>query len=275
MSLSPISSANIETIDLLSLLPDDASLQKIIENSSYSVNKPFPHIQLDNFLPIEGIEAALNSFPSPSDTFWQKFKNLNEVKLANSVEKFIPPSIRNILYALNSQTFLIFLERITGIKGLIPDPYFTGGGLHQIQRGGKLGIHIDFNRDARLNLDRRLNLLIYLNKNWKEEYGGHLELWSTDGKKCIESILPVFNRCVIFSTTENSYHGHPHPLQCPEGFTRKSLALYYYSNGRSASEKVAGHSTIFIPHNKFSNAKSLVHRVLGQITPPIISRLFK
>ena len=139
------------------------------------------------------------------------------------------------------------LQELTGIEeAIIPDPHFEGGGLHQITPGGYLKVHVDFNRHSRLNLDRRINLLIYLNKDWQEEYGGNLELWDRNVSTCHRKILPIFNRCVIFNTNDFSYHGHPDPLTCPEGRTRKSLALYYYSNGRPASDLSGrAHSTVF------------------------------
>ena len=152
---------------------------------------------------------------------------------------------RLLLYQLNGSVFLQFLEQLTGIDGLIPDPYFGGGGLHQIERGGYLKVHADFNWHPKLRLDRRLNLLLYLNKDWKEAYGGHLELWSRNMTRCVQRILPIFNRCVIFSTTDTSYHGHPDPLRCPPSITRKSLALYYYTNGRPEQEQSAPHDTLF------------------------------
>jgi Rps23 Pro-64 3,4-dihydroxylase Tpa1-like proline 4-hydroxylase len=119
------------------------------------------------------------------------------------------------------------------------------GGLHQIERGGFLDVHIDFNVHPKLRLDRRLNMLIYLNHDWPEEYGGHLELWSRDMTSCEKRILPLFNRTVIFSTTDGSFHGHPRPLSCPEGRTRKSVSLYYYTSGRPEEERSPAHDTIF------------------------------
>jgi Rps23 Pro-64 3,4-dihydroxylase Tpa1-like proline 4-hydroxylase len=146
---------------------------------------------------------------------------------------------------MNSWEMLHFLERLTGIDGLIPDPYFGGGGIHQIEPGGFLEVHADFNWHPKLRLDRRLNMLIYLNRDWPEEYGGHLELWDRQLRECVRSILPVFNRTVVFSTTDSSYHGHPRPLGCPPGRTRKSVSLYYYTNGRPDEERSAPHDTIF------------------------------
>lgn len=138
-----------------------------------------------------------------------------------------------MLYHLNSSTFLDFLSKITGIENLIADSYFEGGGMHQIRRGGKLKIHADFNRHPRYDLDRRLNALLYLNPDWQEEYGGNLELWDRHMTSCVVRIAPLFNRFVVFATTDFTYHGHPDPLTCPEDVTRKSLALYYYTHERA------------------------------------------
>ena len=157
-----------------------------------------------------------------------------EIKLQTKHERFIPLFTRQFLYALNSASFLKFLEELTGIDGLLGDPQFEGGGLHQIPAGGKLAIHVDFNRHSYYGLDRRLNLLVYLNKNWKEEYGGHFELWDRDMKQMMTKVAPLFNRIVIFTTSHISFHGHPDPLNCPSNVTRKSLALYYYTVGEVA-----------------------------------------
>ncbi|MCT7949703.1 2OG-Fe(II) oxygenase [Ancylothrix sp. C2] len=212
----------------------------------YAAAQPFPHIVIDNFLPEWVLEGILEEFPKPKSIDWQKFENSAEKKLASKGEMQMGDKTRLLLYQLNSSTFINFLEKLTGIDGLVPDPHFVGGGLHQIERGGFLKMHVDFNKHGQLKLDRRLNLLIYLNKNWQEEYGGYLELWDSEMTRCEKKILPIFNRCVVFSTTDFSYHGHPEPLTCPEGQTRKSLALYYYSNGRPAHEIAEeGHSTVF------------------------------
>jgi Rps23 Pro-64 3,4-dihydroxylase Tpa1-like proline 4-hydroxylase len=227
---------------------DPENLQKLAQQSrsAYAQAEPFPHIVVDNFLPEAVLDAVLAEFPDPKAIDWQKFEAAAERKLASKSEQQMGEATRLLLYQLNSSTFIEFLETLTGIEGLIADPHFTGGGLHQIERGGFLKMHVDFNRNERLKLDRRLNLLIYLNRDWKEEYGGHLELWDEQITQCGQKILPVFNRCVIFSTTDFSYHGHPEPLTCPEGMTRKSLALYYYSNGRPAHEtRIGDHSTVF------------------------------
>jgi hypothetical protein len=152
---------------------------------------------------------------------------------------------RDLLREFNSPGCLQFLETLTGIGNLMSDPYFEGGGLHQIEPGGFLKVHADFNWHPRLRLDRRLNLIVYLNKDWREEYNGHLELWDRSMSRAVRKVLPVFNRAVVFSTTSWAYHGHPEKLACPSGQTRKSLALYYYTNGRPEHEKEASHGVLW------------------------------
>jgi 2OG-Fe(II) oxygenase superfamily len=211
----------------------------------YVKAEPFPHIVIDDFLPRDVAERLVGEYPRPGSIEWIRFHDASGLKLATRNEIQMPEFTRTILAQLNSATFLQWLETLTSINGLVPDPYLEGGGLHQIERGGFLKIHADFNLHPRLRLDRRLNLLLYLNPDWKEDYGGHLELWNRTMTKCERKILPAFNRCVIFSTTDWAYHGHPEPLLCPEEMTRKSLALYYYSNGRPAEERSAEHTTLY------------------------------
>jgi hypothetical protein len=146
---------------------------------------------------------------------------------------------------LNGGLFLNFLEGLTGIEGLISDPHIRGGGLHEILREGALGVHADFNLHSRLNLWRRLNLLLYLNENWDPAWGGELELWDRAGKQRVKSIAPIFNRVVIFDTSNFSYHGHPHPLMCPPDRSRKSIALYYYTAQKPEGE-IDPHITLFL-----------------------------
>jgi len=235
--------------------------------SQYQSAEPFPHIVIDDFLPERFLNPVLERFPSPEELKWTRFNNSYEKKLAFARVEQLHPIIRDLLHFLNSSLVLQFLEKLTGISGLIPDPYFSGGGLHQIQRGGKLEVHVDFNKLENLKLDRRLNLIIYLNKDWKEAYGGHLDLWDRSLKRPVKRTLPIFNRCIIFSTTEYSYHGHPTPLSCPEGQSRKSIALYYYTNGRPAHEVSEVHGTKF----RGFSAKQVANALL----PPILYDVYR
>jgi len=242
---------------------------------TYSKAAPFPHIVFDNFFDPALVELVLAEFPRPDAIRWQQFDNEREIKLASATESSFGPTTRLLLYHLNSITFLEFLSAVTGISNLISDPSFEGGGLHQILPGGKLGVHADFNRHRTYGLDRRLNLLLYLNKDWREEYGGHLQLWDRDMTACGAKVLPLFNRVMIFGTTDFTYHGHPDPLQCPEGMTRKSLALYYFSNGRPAEEVSGDHSTLFRARHSQEFKATPAQRLRGiarDLLPPIIAR---
>ncbi|PIE24038.1 MAG: proline hydroxylase [Planctomycetota bacterium] len=241
---------------------------------TYRGGDPFPHIVIDNFFPEPIVDQVLDEFPSPASYEWQEFKNSRERKLASSNEKLLGPATRRLIWEMNSQVFLEFLQVLTGIDNLISDPMLLGGGLHQIERGGKLGLHADFNKHQQYKLDRRLNLLLYLNKDWEEEYGGHFELWDRDVKRCAKKVLPIFNRIAVFSTTEHSWHGHPDPLNCPEGMSRKSLALYYYTNGRPENEEAAEHSTVFRtrPGEVLEREKTGPKIGLRDFVPPIMLR---
>lgn len=250
-------------------------MEEIIRTKSeeYARAQPYPHIVIDNFFEDWILETILAEFPRPADKNWDRHDFPAEVKLQSKDEQLMPLFTRQFLYALNSATFLKFLERLTGIDKLISDPQFEGGGLHQIQRGGKLAIHVDFNKHSYYGLKRRLNVLVYLNKDWKDEYGGHFELWNSDMTRMVSKIAPIFNRVVVFSTVQNSYHGHPDPLLSPAGVTRKSLALYYYTVEGDQNEAVDGrHSTLFQerPGERF---KLTGRQVARDLTPPVLWRL--
>jgi len=242
---------------------------------SYLNAKPYPHVVFDNFFDPGLLEYVLQEFPKPGQIRWQSFENEREIKLASASEASFGPVTRLLLYHLNSITFLEFLSGVTGIENLLPDPAFEGGGLHQIVPGGKLGIHADFNKHSRYQLDRRLNLLLYLNKDWRDEYGGHLELWDRDMTHCEAKVAPLFNRVMVFGTTDFTYHGHPDPLQCPEGMTRKSLALYYFSNGRPQQELSGVHTTLFRARREDefrATPRQRLRNFVKDLVPPIVAR---
>jgi hypothetical protein len=214
-------------------MSDEAWKAELLEQ--YKVAKPYPHLVFDNFFDPEVLDKVIAEFPDPED-LGVKFNNAREIKRATSSEAEIPPFSRAFIHGLNSGTFLSFLEDVTGIDGLVADPHLVGGGFHALPRGGKLAIHTDFNYHKRLRLDRRINVLVYLNKDWPEEYGGQFEAWMPNGQKPEASYLPLFNRMVIFGTNDYTFHGNPVPVACPESRSRRSIAMYYYTNGRPESE---------------------------------------
>jgi hypothetical protein len=234
---------------------------------------------LDNLFDEEILNQVLAEFPSADGIDWVKFNNPNERKLASRDELQFGFYTRTFIHILNSKPFLNFLEKLTGIDNLIPDPSLEGGGLHQILPGGLLKVHADFNKHYHTNLDRRLNVLIYLNKDWEETFGGFFELWDIDMKAAVVKILPLFNRMALFSTTSTSYHGHPDALTCPSDRSRKSIALYYYTNGRPQDEIIEGleaHTTLFKSRagtNEIVAAKSTqspLKEIAKKFIPPIV-----
>lgn len=216
--------------------------EDIFENQAEAYQKadPFPFAQFENFLEATTARQAMEAFPKVKDQGWIHYMHVNEKKHGLNKMDLIPPFLQEVIRALNSDEFVKILSKVTGIEGLKADPSLEGGGLHQSQRGGFLNIHADFTvHPHKRNWRRRVNLLIYLNEGWMPEYKGELELWTRDMKECRQRISPVFNRCVIFNTDEDSYHGLPDPIQCPEGMTRKSIALYYFTEEKEAPKKRA------------------------------------
>lgn len=218
----------------------------------YKNNKPFPHIVIDDFIQGAKLEEILDNFPPQNQPMKRKSNSVNLAdgrpaqllkKSYSDMEVSFP--VRQLLWQLNSGAFIGWLEQITGIDGLLPDPVLNGAGVHVTDRGGLLRIHADFNRHPKYHLERRINLLLYLNKDWEESYGGALELWNKTMTSCEQRILPIAGRCVIFSTTSHSYHGHPDPVACPDQMSRRSIALYYYTNGRPVEEQNEAHSTLW------------------------------
>lgn len=243
----------------------------------YGNAKPFPHIAIDNFFRPEVLLRLIDEFPGPTAANWLKYKAPTEKdKLQSTSELTMPPAVRDIIGAFNSSTFVKFLERLTGIDGIIPDPHLHGGGMHQTMTGGHLKMHVDYNLHRQWRLDRRLNVILYLNDGWQEQWGGALELWDSDDNNnmtaCAQKFYPVANRLVIFSTTERSWHGHPDALACPADRTRKSIALYYYTNGRPKEELPEFHNTIFVERPgevfRYVGFKDLIH----DLTPPILAK---
>jgi Rps23 Pro-64 3,4-dihydroxylase Tpa1-like proline 4-hydroxylase len=243
----------------------------------YLANKPFPHIYFDNFLPQAVADLALETFPDPDKIDWLRHRGADQHrKLAFDNAEFLPGPLRDILFFLNSRPMLQFLETLTGIQNIFGDPYYNGGGLHQIKPGGSLEVHADYSYHPKLKVDRRINVLVYLNKDWKEEYGGHFELWNRELTQAEAKILPIFNRCAIFSTTSYSYHGHPTPLTCPPDRTRKSIATYYFSNGRPAEDETSAHAVAFVRRAGHKEPVAVQLKSVGrQLMPPIFVDLYR
>ena len=204
-----------------------------LENSDnyynqFILNKPFPHFVIDDFLENESAKKILNNFKI--NKHWTNSSLVNNYKKYGlNNRKYMDKNCNDVIDELGSDAFIQILSKVTGIKNIFLDPHLDGGGLHQIFNGGSLNLHTDFNSHTiEKKWKRVLNIIIYLNENWVEEYNGNLEFWDDKIKKKGKSIMPIFNRCVIFQTNKKSFHGHPETLNLPQNISRKSLAAYYF-----------------------------------------------
>lgn len=221
-------SAAVTTTPVLALDRLERDLPQLAER--YRSAEPFPHAVLDGLLPADVAARAAQEHAALPDELWRAYVHLNERKYAHNRPADWGPTLRALVEQLNHPSFVRVLERLTGIEGLLPDPDLDGAGLHRIPSGGFLNVHADFTAHHRHpHLRRRVNLLLFLNPDWEAAWGGALELWSRDMRRCVTAIEPLGNRAVVFSTDEASYHGHPEPLRCPEDVQRRSLALYYFT----------------------------------------------
>ena len=210
-------------------------------------SEPFEYFYIDNFLKKSFAEAILESYPSYNSAkdIGREFNAVNEKKKIQITDSSLfPEPVKKLNEILLSEQFLNILSYVFNIPDLISDPELAGGGIHETEEGGRLDVHIDFNYNEDSKLYRRVNFLLYFNKDWKEEYGGILDFWDKDVKKCYAEIMPVFNRAACFATSEYSFHGVT-PITAPKGTVRKSFAAYYYTLEAPYGRSIVHHSTIF------------------------------
>jgi Rps23 Pro-64 3,4-dihydroxylase Tpa1-like proline 4-hydroxylase len=218
-----------------------------LRNQWNDAKKPFHYLVYDNFFKPEAAERILAAYPPVDKGEWDGTTYINQ-KNKFALTKFGAehPLLQQAFDEFNGEKFLGVVEEITGIPELLGDDELFGGGLHQSVTGAFLDVHVDFNYHQTTKYHRRMNAIVYMNKDWKKDYNGYLELWDMKNKKQLEYIEPSFNRCVIFETNEVSFHGHPKPLATPPGLTRKSLAVYYYTKSRPEHEIAGEHNTVYV-----------------------------
>jgi len=253
-----------------------SSIQKSALN--YLKNQPFPHIVVDNFFD-ESIARKLElDFPDFDADVWHGYNNPIEVKkLCNSWNAFPSQTFKIFSYLVSNK----FAEELSKILYksciLYPDPGLHGGGWHIHKSGGKLNTHLDYSIHPKLRLQRKLNLIVFLNSSWSEEWGGKLGLWSNESPDApgvlVKEISPKFNRAVIFDTTMNSWHGLPDPIQCPDGQYRKSIAVYYLvepTQNVSDREKA-----LFAPTDKQRDNKEILELIAKRATSETASQVYE
>lgn len=218
--------------------------------SAFSSAKPFRHVVIDDFLDRDYCERLLANFP-PFDAKFAMNENgqVGDKAVIENIAR-IGADYVQLDQMVRSAEFLSLISEITGINELLYDPHYFGGGTHENREGQDLDPHVDFNRHPVERWHRRLNLIIYLNREWQDAWGGSLELHRDprEDDNEIKLVTPLFNRCVIFETNEISWHGFPR-IGLPEarkGLTRKSIALYFYTKDRPVDECADTHSTIYV-----------------------------
>jgi len=266
-----INAAHNRTAEVLSFVRCKIASAKDVEDllADYKSAQPYPYLVLDDLFPAEILDALLEELPPPSSEKWVHERHEQFVKsnLRSAVD--LGEKSYQFVSVLHSAAFLYFLSEITGIKALLGDPYLSGGGYHIVPEGGKFDVHADRNTDHNSGLERRLAMLIYLNKNWKPEYGGQLELWNQKGTKCEKVIEPIFNRTVIFEIGDKNFHG-VRPVIGGHGISRRAFVAYFHTVGRN----LVFHNSIYAP-TIYQAKKSLVKRVVREALPPFLFRALK
>jgi len=204
-------------------------LDKITE--TFKNAKPYSHVVIDNFLNEEIANKLSETFPRPNKDWWH-FHNPIEEKFIYDKLNLMDRDMRKYFLMVSKPEFVEIMQKLSGIDNLEIDPYFHGGGIHCHPPGGKLNMHLDYSINPKSGKERRINIIYFLNKEWKEEWGGITELWSKGMKACKKKLCPGFNRALVFITYDESWHGLPGYVKCPEGLSRNSLAIYYVSEPR-------------------------------------------
>ncbi len=241
--------------EVLDLINPDVSKKADDLRRSFESNRPFPHLVLEDFLAQDFCSELLAEFP-PFNTR-KALNEFGEVGLKATVENIrsLAPVYGRFDDLVSSPAFLKLMGRITDIPDLVHDPGYFGGGTHENLTGQNLDLHVDFNYHPETGRHRRLNMIVFLNREWDREWGGSLRLqynpWVPPQETESVEVLPVFNRCVLFETSEESWHGFDviriPPEKAAEGVSRRSLSVYFYSDERPQEETAPEHSTVYVP----------------------------
>ncbi|MFL5322042.1 MAG: 2OG-Fe(II) oxygenase [Myxococcaceae bacterium] len=221
----------------------------LAHRDSYRTASPYPHVAIDGLLGEPLSRTLASVFPGPELSDWKRRDHDEQSarlgQLQRNAFEGVHGSLRHLLAEFSGMAFIDFLEKLTGIDGLIPDPHFRGAGLHLTLRGGHLALHADFNRDRFRALTRRVTAIYYLNPDWQPDWGGDLELWDAALTKCERKLAPMLDRLVVMAHGDKYWHGHPAPLSCPEDRGRRAVAAYFYTAEESVTAPEP-HSAIWV-----------------------------
>jgi len=227
--------------------------------------EPFNHIVVDDFFTEEIADKCASEFPTYESDVWSAhwLNAIENKKALNHWDRF-PQTIYQVFSFLMSNAWVECLKQLLKMDDIVPDVGLHGGGLHAHTKGGNLNVHLDYSIHPKLFLQRKLNLIVYMTPDWQPAWGGGLELWSHDAesnkpKSLVKTIENRFNRAVIFDTTQNSWHGLPTKLNCPDGAVRGSFATYYLTTPPSGTDPRG--KALFVPHEEQENDEEVLELI--------------
>jgi hypothetical protein len=255
-------------LDLASLVDDDVLRAPKKLQSRFAHHQPFPHLVLEGLFSANLLEMVEAEFDGRGWRDWDRYDSANEIKRGSSSCAEFGPATQLYFNLIHSKAFVRFLEGVTGMAGLLPDPQLFAGGMHEIPDGGRFALHIDFNRHPVTSLINRLVVITYLNKAWHPSYGGSLELWNAAEQRKAVEIEPVFGRTIVFAQSAAALHGHPVPVHAPNGRPRRSVAAYYYANENTLDDDRTFRTTTFAVPMRLG-AKETLLRWVKYVVPPV------
>ena len=234
--------------------------------------RPFAHVVIDGLFQPQFLDRVLDDYTAGFHD-WVHYDSTNEIKTGTRPNAKLGRGSQRYFDIIHRGQFVQFLSAVTGIEGLLPDPSLFGGGLHKIEHGGHFSPHIDFNKHPVTLLDNRLVFITYLNKDWQAAYGGALELWDIQTKTCVEEVVPVFGRSILFAHSPSSLHGHPNPVAAPDRRPRRSVAAYFYTSNTDAVEASDVRTTQFLEPVRRSELRTKLTKVGRYISPMLMDSL--
>lgn len=227
---------------------------------------PFKHLVVDGWFDPVLLELVREEFDSFGHERWRVIQDEHQLFHRSTTHESFGPASQIYFALINAGWFVSLLGELTDHDDLIGDPLLAGGGLHETRTGGKFAVHRDFDKHALYGLENKMVFITYLNRDWNPDWGASLQLWGTEPRECVREIVPELGRSVLLLNGPESFHGHPEPMQCPPGQTRRSVASYYYRNPRAVQERLTRQTSVFL----MAYRTRRLRRLVTQWTPPIV-----
>ncbi|MEP6721449.1 MAG: 2OG-Fe(II) oxygenase [Variovorax sp.] len=228
--------------------------------------KPFPHLVVEGLFNPRLLELVTEEFEALPGAQWADVKSHYESTRRSVLGAHLGPASQLYFDVVNSGWFTEWVSSIIGVPYLLPDPKLFGGGLHESRPGATFAVHRDFNLHRHLGLKNEMVFITYLNKGWQPEWGASLELWDAQREQCVTRLLPEFGHTLLMPHSPVSYHGHPDPMQPPDGRPRRSITAYYYTSPDAGKTREDQVSSVFLKIRRFDKVK----RVAQMVAPPVL-----